>query len=417
MRLIFLNRFYWPETPATGQLLTDLAEALAAQGHAVTIITSRPGGVAMASEETRRGVRILRVRGTRLARGGIPGKALDFATFYTGALWRLLRGSDRGTTVIALTDPPLIGIGAWLVARLRGARMIHWAQDIYPEIALALTGHRWLRVLRPLRDIAWRRADRCVALGSDMAAVMAAAGVAGERLVMSPNWAPEGLTTYPDDRTNTLRQTWGLDGKFVVAYSGNLGRVHDLAPILAVAETLREESSIAFIFIGDGAQRSSLLAEARRLGLANVAFFPPQPRSQLAESLAVGDVHLVTLLPGCERFVFPSKLYGIAAVGRPMILVGPAGCEVARVVTAHGLGLAAERSDITGLADGIRHLAADPAARARHAAAARRFAASHDATAAAGRWVALLDGMNPGSNAAPGAPAVAKARPNPSRLP
>ena len=111
MRALFLNRFYWPDEPATAQLLTDLAEALAARPLAVVVITSHPGGPAVPAEETRRGVRILRVRGSRWAlRLGLIGKAADYGSFYLAALWRLLLTARRGDTVVAMTDPPLLGL-------------------------------------------------------------------------------------------------------------------------------------------------------------------------------------------------------------------------------------------------------------------------------------------------------------------
>ena len=391
MRVIFLNRFYWPDEPATAQLLADLAEGLAARGHDVTVIASHPGRPEVSRAETRRGVRIARVAGTRWAGAGLAGKAADFATFFAGACWRLLFTARRGDTVVSLTDPPLIGVGVWPVAGMRGARLVHWVQDIYPELAMELGGYRWLRVLRPLRNLAWRRADRCVTLGSGMAAVLAEAGVAAEKIRVIPNWAPAGLAPAPAEIADPLRAEWGLAGRFVVAYSGNLGRVHDLDPVLALAEALRDTPSVVFVFIGGGAQRAPLEAEAARRGLPNVLFHPPQPRARLAESLALGDAHLVTLRPGCERYVFPSKLYGAAAVGRPVIFIGPPGSEFARLVAERGFGRAFARTDLAALAAFVRGLAADRAAVVRLGKAAAQFSTdTGGADAALARWLAAL---------------------------
>ncbi len=412
MRALFINRFYWPDEAATAQLLTDLAEALAARQLAVVIITSQPDSPAVPAEETRRGVRILRVRGSRWAgRLGLVGKAADYGRFYVAALWRLALIARRDDTVVAMTDPPLLGLGVWIVAGLRRSRLVHWAQDIYPELAVELAAQRWLRGLRPLRNLAWRRAACCVTLGSDMAAVFAAAGVAGDHLFIAPNWAPAGLTRQPAHAADALRSVWGLTDKFVVAYSGNLGRVHDLTPVLAVAEALRNEPRIGFVFIGAGAQRAALQTEAARRGLTNVQFRPPQPRAQLAAALALGDVHLVTLLPGCERYVFPSKLAGVAAVGRPVVFIGPRDSELARLVTAphRKFGYAFERADTTAIAAALRTLAHDAAACTRLGAAAAGFAAATGTAAtAAARWHAWL---------APGAPAVPGPRPPTSASP
>ena len=393
MRLVFINRFYWPETPATGQLLTDLAEELARIGHDVSVITSHPGAPGLPAEELRQAVHIYRHRGTRWSRAGLIGKAADFISFHLGALWLLFRMARRDTTVIAMTDPPLLGIGVWLVAQWRRARVIHWVQDIYPELAIELAGQGWLGILRPLRDLSWRRAAHCVTLGEDMAGILASARVALEKRTIIPNWAPVGLTVQPRDNASALRTRWGLLGKFVVAYSGNLGRVHDLEPVLAVADALRGDENIAFIFIGAGAQFETLTNEARRRGLPNVSFRPPQSRAELAATLAMADLQLVTLRPGCERLVFPSKLYGIAAVGRPMLFIGPANCEVASLARQHGLGDAAERDDIPGIAEHVRRMQQDEREWARRAAAAARFAEAHNFPSAASRWSQLLHSM------------------------
>lgn len=390
MRLIFVNRFYWPETPATGQLLTDLAEALAARGHDVTLITSGSARSAGQRWEVHNGVRIWRIRGTRWACAGLLGKAVDFATFYFGAMLRLLMDTSPGATVIALTDPPLLAVGAGIVARWRRARVVHWVQDIYPELAIELAGQRWLGFLQPWRNRAWRGATACVTLGSDMAAVLAHAGVAAEKIKVVPNWAPAGTVALPRAAGAALRAEWGLGDRFVVAYSGNLGRVHDLEPVLAIADRLRDEPHIAFLFIGDGAQRASLQSAAASMALPNVSFRPPQPRARLAEALAVGDLHLVTLRPGCERLVFPSKLYGIAAAGRPVCFIGPRDCEVARIVREQGLGQAAARDDAVEAAAFIRSLARNPAAADAHSRAALRFAQAGDVSAAVGAWEKLL---------------------------
>jgi glycosyltransferase involved in cell wall biosynthesis len=169
--------------------------------------------------------------------------------------------------------------------------------------------------------------------------------------------------------------------------------VHDLTPVLAVAAALRDEPRIAFVFIGAGAQRAALQSEAARRGLTNVQFRPPQPRAQLSAALALGDVHLVTLLPGCARYVFPSKLAGVAAIGRPVVFIGPRDSEIARLVTAphREFGYAFERADTVAIAAAIGTLAHDPAACTRLGSAAAGFAAATGTAAtAAARWHAWL---------------------------
>jgi len=392
MRVFFLNRFYWPDEPATAQLLTDLAEALAAQGHAVSVITRRPRTAGVPRREMRRGVEILRVGVTHWGRRSLAGRLADFATFFIGALWRLWRNVRPGDAVVVLTDPPMLGAAAAPLVRWRRAKLLHWVQDIYPEIAMELTGHRWLRMMRPLRNRSWRQARACVTVGTDMAAVLGAARVSPERILVSPNWAPAGLAPASSETVETLRTAWGLHGQFVVAYSGNLGRVHDLDPLLEIAAALRDHAHIAFVFIGDGARRAALEQAARSRGLTRVHFHPAQPRALLAATLSLGDVHFVTLLPGCERLVFPSKIYGAAAVARPVLFIGPRDCEPARLVHRHQFGAAFTRGETAAAARWIADLASD-AARTR-ALGGAALAFSRDGAAHAARlWHELLAGL------------------------
>ena len=102
-------------------------------------------------------------------------------------------------------------------------------------------------------------------------------------------------------------------------------------------------------------------------------FLPAQPRAALASSLSAADIHLVTLKPGCESAVFPSKLYGVAAVGRPVLFIGPRNSEIAQLVSARRMGLVFERTELDSLADALRQLASDRVARAELARNAGRF--------------------------------------------
>lgn len=394
MRLIFLNRFYWPNESATAQLLHDLARHLAAQGHDVTVITSDSVDSSRPRQETVSGVHIRRVS-QHSQRIGVATKGKEFAFFLVGAARALLALAQRDTVVVAMTDPPLLGIMANAITGLRGARLINWTQDIYPEIAIRLSSRRALALaaslLLPLRNLAWRQSTHCVAISEGMASHLHEEGVAPVDTSVIANWAPQGLAPQPASAGDALRAEWGLRGQFVIAYSGNLGRVHDLESIIALAEELRPEPRITLLLIGGGPGRASLEAAASSRGLANVQFRPAQPRARLAESLAVADAHLVTLRPECADLVFPSKFYGIVQIGRPTVFIGPRDCELARIVERHGLGLAATTGDLRPLAASLRTWATDHSAHAAATAAAVAYARDHAAPARSlAAWSALL---------------------------
>jgi hypothetical protein len=393
-RVIFVNRFYWPEEPATAQLLADLAPTLVEAGRQVAVIASHPGRIDRAVAENHRSVSIVRVRGSRPGKNHLPHRALDFVTFMLGARQAVAALAQPGDLLVAMTDPPLLDVALAGFARRKNLRLIHWIQDVFPEIAEVI-GHPFVGVFRGARDRAWRAADACVVLGEDMAAHVRRSGVPSEKIRIIPNWAPLGLAPTPPDAPEVaaLRRAWGLEGKFIVTYSGNLGRVHDFSAITPLAEALRDEPQIAIVFIGDGAQRAALESDVRARGLRNVRFFPAQPRAQLATTLALGDAHLVTLRADCASLVFPSKLYGIAAVGRPVLFLGAPDCEVARLVTRNGFGRAFAPCDVSAQAATIRMWRDDPARCVALDAAAVRFSDRAGGLHHAGtQWRALIEG-------------------------
>lgn len=321
-------------------MLSDLAFHLAARGWDVEVVTSRQryedAAAKLPSHETVNGVNVRRVWSTRFGRGFLPGRAIDYATFYISAFFALLRRGGRGATIVALTDPPLISVVAALAAMLRGATLINWTQDLFPDVAQAL-GMRGVRWLRGIRDWSLRRANVNVALADLMA----------ERLpnaVVIHNWADAAL--HPVDLPHP---------RFVIGYSGNLGRAHDGATMLAAMEALRNDDAIEFAITGGGAQA----AELRAKQLPNVRFRGYAPREQLSESLSAADAHLVTLRPELEGLIVPSKFYGVLAVARPVLFVGAADGALARIIRENDCGFVIQQGDGDGLVRRIRELAND----------------------------------------------------------
>jgi colanic acid biosynthesis glycosyl transferase WcaI len=168
----------------------------------------------------------------------------------------------------------------------------------------------------------------------------------------------------------------GLEDKFVVMYSGNMGLSQRLDQVLDSAELLRDRDEIVFAFVGDGADRRNLEHMAAERNLANVRFYDYQPKAELADSLSAADVHLVILRPEIKRLLMPSKLYGVLASGTPALVAADEGCELAAIVREHDLGEVVPPNDAAALAEAIRTAAGAPA-NARRGAAARLYAEAH----------------------------------------
>jgi len=338
-------------------MLSDLAFHLASRGWDVEVIASRQRyddpAAQLPRHEVVRGVRVTRIATTSFGRRFLPGRAVDYATFYISA-FRAIRRS-RDAIVVAMTDPPLLSV----VAALAAPRVVNWIQDLFPEVAQGL-GMRGFGLARRARDWSLRRARRNVVLGTRMAE-----RVANSAAVVQHNWATDGLAPVAGD-ANPLRREWKLGDRFVVGYSGNLGRAHEFATIVAAARAL---PSIDFLIVGSGAQLANVRRETH--DLPNVHFHPYQPRELLSESLSTADAHLISLQPQLEGLIVPSKFYGILAVARPAIFIGDPDGEVARLIDAQHCGFVVQPGDTAALVDAIRSLASDRAAAAAMGSAGR----------------------------------------------
>jgi len=399
-RLIFINRYFSPDHSATAQILADLTRRLAARGHEVHVITSRSlysdPSVVLAAREAVDGATVTRVWTSRFGRSNLAGRAMDYLSFYPTmalALWRLAR---RGDVVIAKTDPPLLSVAAARVAALRGARLVNWLQDLYPEVAAAL-GMGALKgpaggLARALRNASLRAAAVNVAIGEIMAGRLSDEGLAADRIAVIPNWSDDEAITPQALDGGGLRDQWGLAaGDFVVGYSGNLGQAHEVETLFGAAERLRDQPAIKFLFVGGGRHSDGLKQRAAEAGLTNFVFQPYQLRERLAQSLAVADVHWLSLRPEMEGLIVPSKYYGIAAAGRGAIVVAAPEGELGSLVTREGGGVAVAPGDVDGLTEAIRALEADrPACAAMGKRARQTLEARFTKAASLERWERLL---------------------------
>lgn len=361
--IIFVNRFFWPDHSATAQILSDVAQHLAQSGFRVRITTSRmlysePSQV-LAKTENWEGVEVSRIWTTRFGRPNLLGRALDYLTFYASAFFSVLRHADKNSIVISKTDPPLIGVPIGLAARLKRAKRGNWFQDIYPEVAVASGMKLPSFVFRLLKWMRRRSIDKGainVAIGDLMAAKLKRE-TAPSKITVIPNFADDKALNPDPSGWRNLRKGWGFsDSDFVVGYSGNLGRAHDVQTLLGAAECLQDDARIKFLFVGGGHQRRLVEDACAQRGLSKIYFRPYQPRDSIALSLSVPDLHWISLKPAFEGLIVPSKLYGIAAVGRPVLMIGSRDGEIAQLVEKYGFGSTVMPGDVKAAVSEISRL-------------------------------------------------------------
>jgi colanic acid biosynthesis glycosyl transferase WcaI len=401
-RIIFLNRFFFPDHSATSQILSDLTFHLAQAGHDVEVITSQQryedSRAALPTDEKIRGVTIHRVPTTQFGRSHLPGRLLDYASFY-GSLWRAVnRIASAGDILIAKTDPPMLGALVTHAARKRKAHLVNWLQDLYPEIAVTLgvplMKGSVARAFTTLRDASLKSAQVNVVIGERMAAVLRARAISSDRIRIIPNWcADPSIAPYPPTTENPLRSAWGLQQKFVFGYSGNLGRAHEFETVLGAALQLQNESRIVFLIVGGGHFVQALSSRVRELRLDDKFVFQPyQQQTTLNDTLNLPDVHWISLRPELEGLIVPSKFYSIAAAGKPMVIISAEDGELATVVRRAKCGFVIEPGDSAGLANLLTRLAEEPDHVIRLGGAARAFSDIHFSREQAfQRWRQMLD--------------------------
>lgn len=351
---------------ATGQLLAELAEDLAARGCEVSVVAGRaltapghrPAPWRLVRREEHNGVRILRANGTHFRPRRFVSRAANYVSYWLcAALASFFVG--RPDVVVSLTDPPIVGLLALWTARRTGARFVFLCEDIFPEVAVLLEdfhNETVNRILDRINRFLLARADAIVALGPRMRRrLVEEKGANPARIVVVHNWA-DCEAIVPLAKANAFSRAHGLADSFVVMHSGNVGLSQNLDVLLEAAAQLRDRRDLVFAIVGDGSKRQALEAEAARRRLDNVRFFPYQPKALLDESFATADAFLVSLRPGLEGYIVPSKLYGILAAGRPFVAAVDPSCEVAEIAREYRCGVVVEPGRADQLAAGVLEL-------------------------------------------------------------
>ncbi len=386
-RVAVLCPHFAPDVAPTGEVITRIATELAARGHSLHVVTALPWyrehriedgwtGRLVRHEETAWG-RITRVHPFPTDKSDIRARAVAFGGFtMLGALGAVV-DRHRPDVVLAMSPPLTLGLAGWAVARARRAPFVFNVQDVFPDVAVELgllRGPRLIAAAERCERFTYARADAVTVLSEDLhdnvAAKLARSGRDADRVRVIPNFV-DTERIRPLERANGYRRQYGLVGRTVVMYAGNVGFSQSLDLVVDAASALRHDPRIVFVINGGGAARPEL--ERRARDLANVVFVDMQPKERLPEVLAAADIHLVPLRRGLARASVPSKLYSILAAGRPLVASVDPGTEVASVVERARAGVTVGPDDPGALVAALARLVADPVEAAAMGAAGRAF--------------------------------------------
>jgi putative colanic acid biosynthesis glycosyltransferase WcaI len=339
-RLLVLNQYYKPGVEATANLLADLCEALAAD-YEVTVVTGRlHGRTNLPDSEVLNGVRVLRTRSTNFDRTKLSHRGINYVTYLADSIVRSL-SLESPSLLLCMTDPPIVGDLGVALARRFGAPLLVISEDVFPEIATELdrlTNPVVIGILRKLVAFYLRRADHIVAIGDRMRARLIEKGAPADRITVIPNWVDAG-EIQPLEHANRWSVEHGLADKFVVMHSGNVGHAQNLDNLVRATTLLRDLDDLVVPIVGFGARHAEIRELSERLDADRVVFLPYQARELLPQSLASAHIHYVGLAKGLAGFVVPSRLYGILAAGRPVIVAADPDSETAHLVAEVGCGV------------------------------------------------------------------------------
>ena len=365
-RIVFVNRSYWPDVEATGQLLTQLCEGLADEFQ-VEVVAGLPNSLSAdapadwKSQTVHNGVRIHRLRHLQLPKRRIILRIANYLSFQW-SVRRMLKRLGRPDVLVFETDPFTLATEAGRLMDRGPVRVVGYLQDIHPDVGVAMgkvPSNRYVRsIRRELFDV-YHRCDQMVVLSSDMRQLLLEDGIAPDRVQVIPNWA-DVQRISPLEGHNAFRQKHGLVDKFVVMYSGNFGLTQRLDHFVQAAAQLTDDRRIHFVFVGRGSLEQALRRQVQQLGLTNVTITGYQPLSGLNVSLNAADLHLVPLTAQLTRCLMPSKLYGILAAGRPLLTNAPAESELHRLTVQHKVGLVVQPQRIDQIVQQIRWASAHP---------------------------------------------------------
>ncbi|MCC9601245.1 glycosyltransferase family 4 protein [Stieleria sp. JC731] len=349
-RIVFLNRSYWPDIEATGQLLTDLCKGLASQ-YDVHVVCGQPNFPEPNSRfmrsgvEVRSGVTLHRLNHRQANKKNPFSRIASMISFYRAVDRYLKQSRLAADIVISETDPFMLPLAGARHAQRIGAQHCVYLQDIYPDVAVAIGKLRLpysAELIRNRLRQSYVQASKIIVLGRCMRRRLIGPtwNVPTEKIELLSNWADCTSLQPVEHINNPFRRRHNLADDFIVMHSGNMGLTQRLDVLIEATQDPSWPSHAKLLLVGNGASRDRLLERAKQVdpGGYRIRFAAYQPREKLRESLSAADVHIVSMHEKVAGCLCPSKLYGIMSVGRPIIAVADSETDLCQTVIERDLG-------------------------------------------------------------------------------
>lgn len=374
--LVLYTNYYYPELASLAQLCTDLCQGLK-EDYNITVICSIPCYTGVIEDkyltqkyyfEEYDGVKVIRVRVPRFDKHNKISRVKNILAYFFRSIFATFK-APKADYILTESQPPilggLLGVAGKFLNRLRGkkSKMIYIIQDYNPEQTMVVGFSKNKFILKAMMffdKFSCKRANKVIVVGSDMVPTMKKRftkkdGTVSKSIpdtVFINNWMDEN-DVYPLEKDNPkvmdFKRKHGLEGKFVIMYSGNIGLFYDLDNLFKVVERFKDRDDVVFPFVGEGTKKDELMKYAEEHGMKNVVFIPYQSKEELVYSLNAADVHWIVNAQGVKGVSCPSKLYGILAVGKPSLGVLEEGTEARNIIETRKTGHVVSPMDYNGV--------------------------------------------------------------------
>lgn len=367
MHILLIHQAFVALDEPGGTRHYELASFLAERGHRVTIIASPVSYLTGKNTENsatpqqalpQAPITILRAYTYRALHRSFVHRVFSFLSFMISSFITGLQVKD--VDLVWGTSPPIFqGVTAWALARLKGTAFLFEVRDLWPDFAIAVGVLRQPILIRLsfwLERFLYSHADQLVVNSPGFIEHVHQRG--GKSVALIPNGADANMFD-PDADGASFRKRYNLQDDFIALYAGAHGMSNDLGVVLEAAHLLADEPQIKIVLLGDGKEKPALQNQALALGLTNVIFAPPLPKSEMKEALAAANACIAILKPiPLYGTVYPNKVFDYMAAGRPVVLAIDG--VIRKVVEQAQAGVFASPGDPSALASAIRRLAADP---------------------------------------------------------
>lgn len=364
-KILVYAHYFYPDVASTGQILTELCEGLEEDFEIVVIcvVPSYSGTVNDKYKDKRLyleshgNIKVLRVRVCDFDKTNKISRIKNILGYFFNAIFATFKIKDVDI-VYSISQPPILGGTLGVIGKvLKRAKYVYNIQDFNPEQTEAVNYSKnklLLELARKVDKMSCRASDKIIIVGRDMQRTLINR-FKGKKVPSNEiinNWIDE-KNIYPIDKDHTkikeFKDKYSLNDKFIIMYSGNIGLYYDLENIIKVIGKFSHRDDVVFAFVGDGTMKNTLKQYVEDNSLKNVKFIPYQNKEDLIYSLNAGDIHLVTNQKGIKGISVPSKIYGVLAVGKPILGVLEKDSEAELIIRNCNCGIVVEPQDYKGI--------------------------------------------------------------------